>query len=290
MEDQLPVFDKVFGYSQEKIISLMLEGNTSSLGAISEENSVRELRGELEKDGIFMDGDRKLLGLGNQAIVARATFRDKEAGGEIYIPEAVTRLEYMEPLMHDIILRPAYKKEYEQQTLTQAKYKTYIVPFAPDIEVDGQPITITADDIKRTIQVLKADGKAEHLWDIQPSAFVYLKGADGKIITYPDTEETDKEFRGKPIAFIRDLNAVDSTTSTVTYKGWLKNNLDMTFEDLPPAPRECVEACKQQYAHTKHLADQLKVAGIKPNVPIPDMGDFTSHNPTGTHASRIKAI
>lgn len=261
---RVPNFGTAFNYTSDKIDTLLLAGNSSSLDSLSEADTVLELRKKMDAEGLRIDGDERLLGLGSMSVVARTA--STKSGQPVEMPNAISRIEYMQPEMHDIVLRPAYVKEYTEGTITGDNYKHYIVPNAPDVP----GTTITDADIKRTIQVLKADGKDNKLWDIQPTAFVFLKDEQGGLMSYPNTPETPEDFRGKPIAFVRDMNAMDATLSkSDRIKDWLKTKMDVDYDTLPGAPRECVEACKQQYALTAKLAAELQANGIEPNVPIP---------------------
>jgi hypothetical protein len=261
---RVPNFGEAFNYTDKRVDELLIPGNASSIDSLSDLDTVNELRKKMDADGVRIDGDDRLLGLGSMSIVAKTA--STKSGAPVEMPSAVSRIEYMQPEIHDIVLRPAYKKDYEEGVLTGDNYKHYIVPSAPDVP----GTTITNEDILRTIQVLKADNKDSKLWDIQPSAFVFLKNEQGGLISYPDTAETPENFRGKPIAFIRDMNAMDATlTKSDRIKDWLKSKMDVDYDTLPPAPRECVEACHQQYAITSKLAAELQTNGIEPNVPIP---------------------
>ncbi len=150
--------------------------------------------------------------------------------------------------------------------LTGANYKVMVVPSAPDVP----GMEISTDDIKRTIQVLKAEGKDQHLWDIQPSAFTFVKGEDGEVMRYSSGNDVPDDFKGKPIAFVRDLNAMDRDSDSVErVKTWLAQR-DIDYDKLEPATPQVIEDTRQQFALTTKLAGTLEEFGIKPNVKIPE--------------------
>jgi hypothetical protein len=166
----------------------------------------------------------------------------------------------------NIVLQPAFSKEYEEGMLTGANYKVMVVPSAPDVP----GMEISTDDIKRTIQVLKAEGKDQHLWDIQPSAFTFVKGEDGEVMRYSSGNDVPDDFKGKPIAFVRDLNAMDRDSDSVErVKTWLAQR-DIDYDKLEPATPQVIEDTRQQFALTTKLAGTLEEFGIKPNVKIPE--------------------
>ena len=59
--------------------------------------------------------------------------------------------------------------------------------------------------------------------------------------------------------------------------------MGLDLKTLSPAPEDCVEAAKQQYAFTARLAENLKANGIEPNVPVPSA-------PTKQHDARATQI
>lgn len=262
-------FGQAFGYSPRKINAVLGE-TFSVLELNSQPETLDTLRAAIEADGLRVDGDERLVGLGKFAVVTRVA-STKNDGTPVEIEGAIGRIETMGLLDNPIILQKAYAKKYDViKDGEDTAYSHYIVPNAPDIE--GQKITF--DDIKRTAQVLKAAHADHMLWDIQTSGFVFLKDPDGNIMCYPDSAETPEDFRGKPIAFIRDLNSVSTDYQKDVESGQRRvaSALSMTLEDykaLPAAPAECVEACKQQYILTARLADNLRKNGIEPNVDIP---------------------
>ncbi len=263
-----PNFGQAFGYSTRKINAVLADD--SVLDVFAQPEALDALRKSIEADGLRVDGDERLVGLGKFAVVTRVA-STKNDGTPVEIEDAIGRIETMGLVENPIILQKAYAKKYDEITdIAGNAYGHYIVPNVPDIE--GQKITF--DDIKRTAQVLKAANADHMLWDIQKSGFAFLKDPDGNIMRYPDSAETPEDFRGKPIAFVRDLNSVSTDYQEGVESGQKRVAvaLAMTLEDykaLPAAPAECVEACKQQYVLTARLADNLRKNGIEPNVDIP---------------------
>lgn len=263
------IFDTVFHTQNPDFVNML---GPNGLEAMATEEGITGLRDQMAQDNISIDG--LMFKAGNLAILSGlAAIRDKESvkrDSPLVLPTMVARIENSEALEHDVVLAPMFKKAYEGVDLVgeMAKYYTYIMPFAPDQEKE-----VGMDDIKRTIQVLKADGKAHHLWDVTKDNFVFLEGLDHKLLSYPSSEDVPADFRGKPIAFIRDLNAVpkmvDEKKALPRLQGWVRKNLNIEYDALEPAPRACVEACKQQYALSAALGEELREVGITPNVDIP---------------------
>lgn len=287
IENDAPNVSAAFGYTAEGIAKKKtVVGGQSAMDFLSDEDSLKSLRKKMmQEDGIFIDGDERLIGLGNLGIVSRLATKRNEGEQAHEVPGAIVRLEYLSPVLHDIVLHPAFSKTYDETMMNQEAYKIFIVPNAPDLP----DMPVTKEDILNTFRVLKAAHLEHTFWDMEVSAFAYLKNPEGEIIRYPNTPETPVEFRGRPIAFIRDLNAMDQATRGAHEHGdegtsvhtnvrqWFAQEFpDMVEikegetvlkkEALKPAPAECVEACKQQYAVTARLGEILQEHGITPNV------------------------
>lgn len=257
-------FGQVFNIPDERFKELERPGRNPVMELTADIDALKVLRTEMLADGLMLDG--RLMGVGTLGMVFKAAYAKDETVIPQDIPEGVVRIENIAPLEHPIVLSSAFHKQYT------GEYEVCIVPNAPDIE--GMPVTF--EDIKRSIQVLMADEKAVHLWDFEPDNFVFLKDPAGNIIRYPDGDDIPEDFRNKPIAFIRDLNAIPKDVDTSEEAAGilraareLKDKLGIDIKDLPAAPRECVEACKQQYARTAQLSETLKRAGLVPDsIPI----------------------
>jgi hypothetical protein len=151
---------------------------------------------------------------------------------------------------------------------------------------------VLPEDILNTLRVLKAEksGKQDengnditfdqHLTDLAGTHFpakhfAYLKDTAGNYICYPP-DASDPEMAGRPIAFIRDLNAVpgkkpgedlkpqDRIQSDAGTALHLLRSLHIDKERLKPAPQECVDACNQQDAVI--AAARVELANIKRGV------------------------
>jgi hypothetical protein len=265
-----PNVGEAFNFTDDKFNKIMLPGNSSAFDDLSDADTLKSLRIKMGADGLVIDGDDRLLGMGSMGVIAFGA-SSKSDGASIDnptdIPGAIVRVEYLNPVLDsNIVLQPAFNKEYEEGMLTGANYKVIVVPSAPDVE--GMEVGL--DDIKRTIQVLKAEGKDQTLWDIQPSAFTFVKGEDGEVLRYSSGDNVPDDFKGKPIAFVRDLNAMDRDSDSIDrVKTWLAaRNID--YDKLEPATPQVLEDTKQQFALTAKLAATLEEYGIKPNVKIPE--------------------
>jgi hypothetical protein len=274
-----PNFQEAFNYSQAAVARSYDKSNDfSAIDEYADVETLKKLRERiLKEDHLRIDGDERLLGLGSMGVVTKPSAQAGNHPPED-LPGAIARLEYLTPMEHAIVLKAAFSKQYEEENMLGEKYKLLVVPYAPDLP--DKPVT--TDDIKRTLQVLKAEHLDQTLWDMRPGAFSFLKSPEGALIRYPDTQTVPEDFRGKPIAFVRDLNAMDESLTqrddtgkalpqqklAMNLRTWLEGYIP-DYSALPPAPRECVEACKQQYATTAALADTLRKHGVTPNTTIP---------------------
>jgi|GEM_PF-2733594 len=268
------VFSSTFNIADPKVCS-KLERSIIELSC-RDIAKVEMLRHELAEDGINLDG--RIFSAGNLAIASRTGDKHKQE-----IPDAITRIEYVGEPGHSVVsLRPAFGKFY-----AGGAYYACVVPYAPDIE----GMKVTDDDIRRTIQVLKAEkkgmpkgqSKADFVNHLRPDNMVFLKNEDGQVMRYPENA-SDPDFAGKPIAFIRDLNCIQKDLRLARS---LKNmgDAEIALEemgapklaDLPEAPKECVEACKQQYELTATLHQNLKEQGVMPNIYLPPAPPVQSH-------------
>lgn len=286
------IFGQAFDITDEKLASMQTgarEQNTPAMEALAAAmpEMVADLRNEMREDGLCVDG--RVIGAGTIAYVFNTASCRNPNGTErdtpAEIPGAITRIESIEKFDHPIVMLPAFKKSY-----TPLEYQVHVVPFAPD----NPEMPVSYDDIKRTLGVLKADNSLHRIYDIEKTNFVFLKKDDGDVIRYPNSPDTPENYRNKPIAFIRDLNSIpkDFGKSGIpsVADSWLKTHVDMRVDDLPAAPRECVEACKQQYEFTRKLAHELQQAGIEPNVPIPEVTAPGTAKITGAEPANQQAI
>ena len=104
------------------------------------------------------------------------------------------------PAESAIVLQPAAAFHYKRPDAPEG-LQVHVMPFAPDV---GE---VTTSDIINTLRVLKTENLLTKLSDISPGQFVYLRGQDGNLLCYPDTL-ADEAMCSKPIAFIRDINAI----------------------------------------------------------------------------------
>lgn len=288
IENDAPNFSAAFGYTAEGVAKrkAVINGQ-AAIDILSDEESLKNFRKTMmEEDGIFIDGDKRLLGLGNLGVVARLAAKRGENDEAREVPGAIARVEYIAMVPSHIVLQPAFARTYDEGMMNGEKYKLYVVPDAPNIP----DMPVENRDILNTFRVLKAEKKEHTFWDMERSAFAYLKNPEGEIIRYPDTDGVPESFRGRPIAFIRDLNAMDQDTRQRDEKDKYDNlhvNVRQFFlrempelvemrDDEPalkpgalePAPKECVDACMQQYATTAKLADTLREHGVEPTLSI----------------------
>ena len=268
----MATFDKIFKITDRDVIA-KIDGSSIDSTAF-DEDAVTAFREGLRKDKIDLDG--RIFEAGTFALVSNT---GSVTTGQT-VPDAITRLEYLSEVMLDpIALRPVFEQSY-----ADGQYHAYIVPNAPNIE----GMEVKDEDIKRTVQVVKASGNESLLSDIRASSFVFLKDENGEVIKYPENA-SDDDFKGKPIAFIRDLNAFPKDPKVAEMLRKTNNaeetiaTMGLDLKTLSPAPEDCVEAAKQQYAFTARLAENLKANGIEPNVPVPSA-------PTKQHDARATQI
>lgn len=265
-----------------------------------------EFKGMLKAIGD--DGLRIGSGIGNGGAAHSAKWHGVGDGSEI--PRGVIRIDAPEySSLHKgnpIVLQPAYRKTYASGL---GDYELVIVPYAPDPkdmvyawrDIKDPPAIPEREDVLRTLRILKrmkvegdtcsiaSDDEVQrpdtntafnHVKDFQTDQFVFIRSPEmGDYIRYPGN--TDPEFAGQKIAFIRDLNSI--TVDKDTGKAFGDAAVHNLPTDLAPAPPECAAACAQQYERTRKLAEDLRAAGIEPNVPISDVASPTNVTIIGAH-------
>jgi hypothetical protein len=67
-----PNVGSAFNYTDDKFNKVMLPGNSSAFDDLSDADSVKTLRFKMAEDGIVIDGDDRLLGMGSMGVIAFA--------------------------------------------------------------------------------------------------------------------------------------------------------------------------------------------------------------------------
>jgi hypothetical protein len=206
-EEERGAFDKVFNISASRNPGVLL---TSVLDVTTKVDAgsaalVTTMKDDLDRRHIDLDLAAGPLNKdGSFSIIFQAAS----------IPGAVVRLGQLDnPPESDIVLRPlarlVYKGTSDISPLLAPEYQVHILPFAPD---RGKVSTL---DIVNTIRVLKAEGNIEKLVDVSDTQFVFLQDEKGNTLRYPDNLP-DETLRGRPIAFIRDINAIQDDARTAS--------------------------------------------------------------------------
>jgi hypothetical protein len=178
--------------------------------------------------------------------------------GLLSTPSAVVRIGQIDnPPDSAIVLKHAARLIYKGSE--EAEYQAHVLPFAPDV---GK---VTVQDMVNTIRVLRAEGYDDNFVDFGAQLehltgqFVFLKGTDGKILTYP-TNAGDDNMAGKPIAFIRDLNCIQADKNDAKRMQVAGTSADFMDGLLEYLKKECTE---NEKLDSVKLKKKLTEAGIQ---------------------------
>lgn len=186
----------------------------NEVGVISE-SDVQSLKDAMVNDGLVPE---YIYESGRQALMLK--IKGIEGG--------LLRLEQdqkTDPVEHPMAIKPLVRKRYK------AGGEDYVVSVVPLVE---EAAHATHEDFLRTYAAFRKDGIAANFLDVDTSQLSYLKGPDGKRLSYPD---------GKPIAFFHDVNssAKDKATITAGFGGFAKKvsdtivNLEAMLNNYDPA-------------------------------------------------------
>lgn len=273
-----------------------------------EKNRLKEVLRTLDKSNIRLGecvqpkvNDQAELREGYTSYCARLKVAPKDEGGKARdVPDAVVRIDPLgyEDIVGSLSIGSAWIMDFPDPGSETSGYRVRIVPYVPDDEEK-----VGREDVKRFIGVsnkLKvekkpgADGKmrsecsiataadltnpdcvklSEYLTDIQPDQFVFVRGAEGDLIRYPD--DAGFPYAGSPVTILRDINSLCANKGgEAVARGRLNEYMEteeLEAKDIPSAPDSCVLACLGARDFLdKKLRENLSSAGIKPNVPIPE--------------------
>jgi hypothetical protein len=195
------------------------------------------------------------------------------------VPGAVIRIgQSDDPPDSPIVLGSVADFRYQSTGALGQNYQVHVVPNAPGV---GE---VTPLDVVNSLRVLKAQGVAEdrpHGWmdttaDINTTQFVQLRDNAGNVIRYPDGM-ADENLRGRPVAYIRDLNMSQAQTKNFLPMGGSSEEYlaDLTkilhtgawsadTEGGQPVAR--VDTTGMSPDQAARLAADMKSAGFKPRL------------------------
>ena len=290
------IFGDVFNIQSQKVLNILKTNHflESMAHDFEAREQVQALHDNMrDQHHISVDGDL-MFNAGSIGLISRpASTITKQI-----IPDAIARIDNVETLINPAVLHPVIHHRFDGPV---GPYHLYVLPNAPDLLNPDTNKRVTNADVKRTIRVLKANDKEHCFWDFRKDNdnFVFLKGVDGEILRYPvipndpdfhGHKDRNGKIAGEPIAFIRDFNS----TSIEGNRQYGLDRLEKIFlnyppDQLPAAPRECVEACKEQYKLSAKLIDHLQEAGIEPNI-MPPVGKWAHDIKSGRTSIPIMNI